>query len=288
MWQTSLKFLKRIYLSLEKYIALTGAVILMLWLIEPTRVILIDKLSICVSDETGGKICDPEPVIIAILGILVFVFWRLFVEFDKKIDILNTTVNKTVSDNIIPGGVNYVYDEMEKIIKECMSRPRSPRQKFTFEVLGLNLFTAWPRTHAHLLNNNFSGWNIYLYCLSPDFIRSNNDTISRDWATEVESKISEIKRFVTSNSQKLHERDISLSLISYSHFPAIHGFRINDADILFSIVDWTSDNLIADPSEQHHFYRYVASSEASPRAHLYRSLFKSWIDRANRTGANIL
>jgi hypothetical protein len=105
---------------------------------------------------------------------------------------------------------------------------------------------------------------------------------------EVNAKIAEIKRFVQQYAADLQRRHLSVSFVSYSHFPAIHGFRINNADILFSTIDWNAGNLVADPTESRHFYQFVSASNTSLPAHHYRLLFKSWIDRANNTGTKIL
>ena len=274
-----LEFLKRTYLFLEKYVVLIGAIILILWLIPPIRVLLTDNLS-CVSDGKGGRICNPSAVIIAILGIAVSVFWRLFFEFDKRLDTAISVLTKTNNDPIL-GGVNTVYPKLREIVARY---PHRRKTKCTLEVLGLNLFTAWPHIQGYLNDPNFSGWCIYLYCLNPKFIQDNKDTIPEGWAKEAENKINEINKYKSARARDLQERSVSIDLVSYSHFPAIHGFRINNADILLSAIDWGEDNLIADPTAPRHFYRFFAASDQSLEAEVFRGLFENWINRTIKAG----
>lgn len=277
-----LGLLKKVELFVETYVVLIGAILLMLWLIEPIRIYLTNNLHI--SQET----------IVTIIGLFLFVFWRLFVEFDSKLNSLSLQVNEitrsTASDYLIPGGLKNVYVKLEDVIEECLSKPRATTDKCTYENLGLTLLTSWPQIYRHLIDPDFSRWDIRLYCLSPNFIQSNEDTILPYWEQEVNDKIEEIKRYVKNNATSLQSRHLSLSLVSYSHFPAVHGFRINDADILFSSIDWNSSsgNRVAEPIQPRHFYQFVSASNTSLSAHHYRLLFKSWIDRADKTGNKIL
>ena len=108
---------RTIFTYIEKSVALIGAIILMFWFNEHIRVYLTTNLRI--SQES----------IITIIGILVFVFWRLFLEFDTTLGSLSLKVNEiaraATSDNLIPGGVTRVYKKIDDIITEHLSKPRA-------------------------------------------------------------------------------------------------------------------------------------------------------------------
>jgi hypothetical protein len=112
-----LGLLKKIYLLIEKYVVVIGAIILILWFIDPIRTYLITKINIT------------QEIIISISGIFLFVFWRLFVEVDSTLDSLSLKVDEitrtTTSDYLILGGLNNVYDTLEDVIEEYLSKPGS-------------------------------------------------------------------------------------------------------------------------------------------------------------------
>ena len=181
--------------------------------------------------------------------------------------------------HIIEGGVDNVYDSLMHVFNDRAVRGRGRRFR-SLEVLGLTLFTAWPKILGFLKREDSKNCQVTLYCLAPDFIEANADLFPETWAQQARTQIDDINVFVGKHGESLRKRDLLVTLITYEMFPAIHGFRVNGNDVFCAFAHWESDRV----NQPYDFYEYFAAEDSGVRANSYRGLFASWIDRARRAG----
>lgn len=187
-----------------------------------------------------------------------------------------------MGSNMVLGGVGQVYPHLRGAIEKIGGgRSRS------LEVLGLTLYTAWPQIQAWISEAFVRDLEITLYCLDPEFIRNQNMWIPGHWENNSRAQIESVRRFRAENAEDLKARSISLELILYSSFPAIHGFRLGSGELFLSFSWWSGEIGRRRLSDPNHFYERFRAEDRSARAEEYRKLFENWIKEAGiRTSGN--
>jgi hypothetical protein len=171
--------------------------------------------------------------------------------------------------DLIEGGVGMAYPELLKTLKAV----RSQREK-SLTILGLTLATAGPMLYAW--KEHLRGWKINLYCLDPRSVSANSDEIPRGWANKCQSMIDDLSE----RANELRQMGIDLGLKTYSMFPGVFGFCVDNGDIFVGIAHWDVTPLGATLAEPVHFYECFRSGDNSARANCYRQLFGSWLSAA--------
>ncbi len=174
----------------------------------------------------------------------------------------------------IYSGVREIYGPLTTILREAN------HENLTLDVLGLTLFSAWPMFLDPAIRDGLlRAWRLNIYVLSPDFIR-NSPFFPDGWVHESEAKLKLIEKFAAAHSNPVDGPRITV--VKYSRFPAIHGFRTQSGHLFISYIHWNSaENLLDDP---HHFYEEFSPEDKSDRASQYRSLFQNWIEHAESSG----
>lgn len=174
----------------------------------------------------------------------------------------------------IYSGIREIYGPLTTILREADD------QGLTLDVLGLTLFSAWPIFLDPAIREGLlRAWRLNIYLLSPAFIRT-NPYFPDGWLQESEAKLKLVEKFAAAHSNAVEGPKITV--VQYSRFPAIHGFRTQSGHLFISYIHWNSaENLLDDP---HHFYEEFRPEDKSDRASMYRSLFQNWIDHADKSG----
>jgi hypothetical protein len=268
-WKTLTAFVRRWVDRLQSAVVTGAAALLIVYLVPPVRKWM----------ETRGYL--NAELVVAVVGLALAVVLRSLLELEKKVDALTSSQTQT----LVTGGVARVYQQLEEICDSYARRRWSttPRAR-TLEVLGLTLYTAWPKIRGFLEDARYVRWKIDLYGLDPDFVRGRPETFPGKWATDVETRLAEIRQFAEERADDLWERRIALGLKTYAHFPALHGFLIERSDLVYAVSQWGRETL----EDPYQFYEYFPAADSSPRAEEHRGRFKNWLDRAARTGRDRL
>ncbi|HYK38065.1 hypothetical protein [Alloacidobacterium sp.] len=182
--------------------------------------------------------------------------------------------------NLIPGGVGQVYVHLRTALESGGNR-----RGRSLDVLGLSLYTAWPQIYSWISDGLLHDIEITLYCMSPDFIRTQSSSISPDWGHHAQAQIDSIARFQIESAEEIRDKSITLNLSLYYCFPAIHGFRLENGEIFVAFSRWagsTGHRHLADPN---YFYERFRASDRTKRAEEYRLLFANWIDEVKHRKA---
>jgi hypothetical protein len=71
--------------------------------------------------------------------------------------------------------------------------------------------------------------------------------------------------------------NIKIETYAYDFMPVIHGFRLGNGDLFYSILSWQADGKIGRES---YSYQYIACDDNSTTALAIREIFDSWFERA--------
>ena len=253
------------YLQLA-FLAL-AAILIFLWTIDPIRNWLEEK-RLFNQDKLLAVIAVALAMIIFFLEHLT----KAVMDATRKMDALQPS---QFSWPII-GGVLGVYPRLREEIDNADSRNEK-----TLEVLGLTLYTAWPMIKGWLQEEKTRDWKVTVFCLSPAFIKENLNRIPQHWLDNAIQYVTEVRRYIQTQSQFLSKKGIVLSLHEYSFFPAIHGFRIGKTTLFISFSQWSADsNKIDSPM---YFYEYFPGDDRSLRALEYKKLFDNWLEQAGHS-----
>jgi len=247
---------------------LFATLLLMLWAMTPTRNWL-ESLQIFDYNTMLGAVAIALILTISLLSQL----YKSFTTLSTKIE----QFTKVSSAKLIPNGILDVYPHLFKVLNSIKNKEQK-----TLKVLGLTLYTAWPKIEAWLKLDKTKDWDITLFCLSSEFAVSNPNQIPQKWAQESKIYSEEVSNYIKGRTEDLNKKSINLKLILYSHFPAVHGFLLGNDALFISFSHWDCQNNCLE--EPRHFYEFFESSDKSQRAELYRALFKNWICKTERNG----
>src|SRR6266446_108964 len=249
----------------ERAILVVGSLLLILWLVEPSREWLREH-----------NIVD-EHTIIAFAPLAILFMLRAFEGNSARLDQLIRNDDSAM----IPEGIGRVYERLKPVI-DNLANSRSfiaGRARRRIDLLGITLFTAWSNVQIYLQDSRFSDFEITFSCVTPEFIEQSG-VIPNEWAAESRQRIAEIHQFLLRKRVDLAARNIVVKLFTYAHLPAIHGFRVENDEIFCSFIHWEG-RTVAKPFQ---FYEHFPAANRSLRAEFYRALFDNWLERAQADG----
>ncbi|MQA98481.1 MAG: hypothetical protein GEV11_29245 [Streptosporangiales bacterium] len=129
------------------------------------------------------------------------------------------------------------------VLQERMRTIRRPEER-TLDVIGMSLYTAWPTIRFLLARPDLAGWKIRLAAVVDVHLRA---------------------------------RNITLEAYGYDFMPVVHGFRLGNGDLFYSILLWQDDGRIG---REGYSYEYVPAEDNSASASATREMFDSWLHRA--------
>lgn len=237
-----------------------ACVVLVLWSITPLRHNLQRHLLI-----------DAE-TIIGVVGVVLIVVFRALLDIKKE----QSAVAAGGEPAVLAAGVTEVYGVLARAAQDISASPFLGKKRRKLDVLGIDLATAWPHIEGFVDKTSTVGWQISLFCLSPDFVRT-SDVVDQSWATRAETNVQHIQRYISKHSATLRDKRVALRLFTYRCFPAVHGFRIAQDTVVMSFVQWDKDGRLRGP---YGFYEFFSRRDTSERANHYRALFNNWLDNA--------
>jgi hypothetical protein len=154
------------------------------------------------------------------------------------------------------------------------ARTISRADEKTLDVLGISLYTAWPSIRFWLNRpGEMTGWSVRLTAVV------DADSLSRwvppDWFSEAKANLDSIVH--EANSPSIRSRGISLRAYGYDFVPALHGYRLGNGDLYYSLLKWEKDGTIG---RHGYSYEFVPCTDHSPSAQTIREVFDSWLARA--------
>lgn len=260
----------RVVQAANAVVVVLAPLVLIAWAIVPVR------------DWLRHRAYFDEGTIIGLLGLVISLTLVHFNHLVRRTD----QVTQALADlsrsrsGVIANGVTDVYPEL---LAELRALPVRARQ---VDVLGLTLFTAWNQLQGFLPQPETRGWTVRLLCICPGFVERELPGIPREWAGESRRQAETIRRFLEKQAASLAERDVKVSLECYAAFPALHGFILGNGTLFMSVTQWEAEqDELAMP---YHPYEKIDATDHSRRAHVYREIFRNWVDHARSTATTRL
>lgn len=145
------------------------------------------------------------------------------------------------------------------------------------DVLGMTLYTAWPSIQFWLGRSDLAGWTIRLAAVAHEDHRL-SPQVPAFWFRDARNNLDAAVSFGKSTSAT--QRQITIQTFGYDFAPALHGYRLGNGDLFYSIVLWQPDGNLG---YEGFSYEFVPHEDHSPSAMAIRSVFESWFQRATQT-----
>lgn len=166
--------------------------------------------------------------------------------------------------------------EVYPLLLERIKRISRTEEK-VLDVIGMTLYTAWPSIRFWLNRPDLSGWTVRFTAVIGDKSHLSNH-VSETWFHEAQSNLENICNFA--KSSMIQMQHINLQAFGYDFMPSLHGYRLGNGDLFYSILLWQDDGKI---SIDGYSYEFVPSEDKSPSADGIRRVFDSWFKRATAT-----
>jgi hypothetical protein len=155
----------------------------------------------------------------------------------------------------------------------------SRQDEKVLDVLGMTLYTAWPTIGFWLARPEMAGWTIRLAAVVDTRVdQSTVSLIPSEWFRESQQNLTNISTMA--KSPNIRDRSITLEAYGYDFMPALHGFRLGNGDLFYSILLWQRDGRIG---RNGYSYEFVPCEDHSQSAQATREIFDSWFARARRS-----
>jgi len=148
------------------------------------------------------------------------------------------------------------------------------------DVIGMTLYTAWPSIRFWLNRAELVGWTVRLTALAANEA-SLASHVPSSWFNEARSNLSSVAQYAKAPATLA--RNIDLQAYKYDFMPSLHGYRLGNGDLFYSILYWDQNGLL---SIDNYSYEFISADDVSPSATAIRQVFQSWFERATRTPWN--
>jgi hypothetical protein len=162
------------------------------------------------------------------------------------------------------------------VLQERISSITRKEEK-KLDVLGMTLYTAWPSIRFWLNRPEFNGWTVRLSALAGNEVALGSH-VPATWFREARSNLDSVMEYASAPSTL--ERKINLQAYEYDFMPSLHGYRLGNGDLFYSILYWDENGLL---SLDNYSYEFVSADNFSPSAIAIRQVFQSWFERATKT-----
>jgi hypothetical protein len=163
--------------------------------------------------------------------------------------------------------------EVYPLLLERVGRVSRSEEK-VLDVIGMTLYTAWPSIRFWLNRPEFTGWTVRFAAVS-----GNQSSLSKyvpdAWFHDSRSNLDNIHQYAGSRAAQVQH--INLQAFGYDFMPSLHGYRLGNGDLFYSVLLWEEDGQI---SIDGYSYEFVRSEDKSPSAESIRQVFDSWFRRA--------
>jgi hypothetical protein len=145
------------------------------------------------------------------------------------------------------------------------------------DVLGLTLFTAWPSIRFWVARAELNGWTVRFTAINDAGDRFPKH-LSESWFRDARSNLDSIMDYADSDAA--NAKNVTLKAFSYDFMPSLHGYRLGNGDLFYSIVHWQANGQL---NLDDFSYEFVSRDDHSKSAETMREIFDSWFHRATIT-----
>lgn len=183
-----------------------------------------------------------------------------------------------LTENKHPSAPHYFADPMDvyPVLLERAKAVTRQEEKF-LDVIGITLYTAWPSIRFWLNRSELSGWTVRFTALA-----YNEENLSShvpdSWFRESRANLDSIAEYA--QSPAVRGRHIKLQPFAYDFMPSLHGYRLGNGDLFYSILRWQENGHL---SIDNYSYEFIPFDDISPSANAIRDIFESWFRRATVT-----
>lgn len=151
------------------------------------------------------------------------------------------------------------------------------KEEKVLDVLGMTLFTAWPSIRFWLNRTDLNGWTVRFAALA-DHEAELTEHVPSFWFRDSKANLNSIVQYA--NSPAAQSKNINLQPFSYDFMPSLHGYRLGNGDLFYSILHWDADGKLRLDDFS---YDFVPHEDHSPSSNAIRETFESWFQRATRS-----
>jgi hypothetical protein len=151
------------------------------------------------------------------------------------------------------------------------------KEEKELDVLGMTLYTAWPSIRFWLNRSEFTGWTLRFTALAANEA-SLASHVPSSWFGEARSNLNSVTQYAKAPATL--ERNVKLQAYEYDFMPSLHGYRLGNGDLFYSILYWDDNGLL---SIDNYSYEFIPAEDISPSATAIRRVFQSWFERATQT-----
>lgn len=166
--------------------------------------------------------------------------------------------------------------EVYPLLLERIGRISRSEEK-VLDVIGMTLYTAWPSIRFWLNRSDLSGWTVRFTAVMGEKPHLSKH-VPVAWFHEAQTNLDNICDYA--KSPMIQAQRIKLQAFSYDFMPSLHGYRLGNGDLFYSILLWQDDGKI---SIDGYSYEFVPSEDESSSAEAIRRVFDSWFKRATTT-----
>lgn len=155
------------------------------------------------------------------------------------------------------------------------------QEQKVIDVLGLSLHISWPGVKFWLNRPQLNGWTVRLTAMVDDGGRLDGHVPSSSMR-DARANLNSIVEYGESSDAALN--NVTVQAFSYDFMPSLHGYRLGNGDIFYSILRWQDDGRL---NLDNYSYEFIPHEDTSPSADAMRSVFNSWFERATRDPWNV-
>jgi hypothetical protein len=142
------------------------------------------------------------------------------------------------------------------------------------DVIGMTLYTAWPSIRFWMNRTDLNGWTVNFTAVSHGD-QGVTAHVPSGWFREARGNLNTICEFAESSTTQA--KKINLQAFGYDFMPSLHGYRLGNRDLFYSILLWQGDGKIGMDG---YSYEFVPHEDISLSAEAIREVFDSWFRRA--------
>ena len=166
--------------------------------------------------------------------------------------------------------------EVYPLLFERIRAISRPEEK-VLDVIGITLYTAWPSIRFWLNRSDLIGWTVRFAAVAVNK-RQFSSHMPEEWPHEAQANLNNVCSYA--NSRAVQAQHINLQAFGYDFMPSLHGYRLGNGDLFYSILLWRDDGKV---SIDGYSYEFVPGDDKSSSAEAIRQVFDSWFKRATST-----
>jgi hypothetical protein len=209
-------------------------------------------------DDHGLRVTDGLGVslVALILGVL---FWEVHELSPKEVPV-----------------VDRHYSSQQAVYPQLIDKARNCRRNKdkSLDIIGGSLTTVWPLLKIWMNDTENHNWRIRL-CALVDTPGRLSELVDPDAVVVARANLDDAVRHNKRLAQQ--GRGMEIAAYGYDFMSGVHGCRLGNGDLFFSVASWASGGLIDLTA---HGYHFVPCDDRSGSANAIRESFEFWLVRA--------